>query len=172
MRIAGWAWAGALSLCAATGGAADAYRVDPAASEVLIQVGKAGLFKFAGHTHEVTAPVSEGRIVADAEDLSRSSVALTFQAAALRVSGKDEPPEDVPKVQEAMVGPKVLDAARFPQVAFTSRKVAGKPAGADAYELQVEGDLQLHGVTRPLTLPVRVEKAADGTLTATARATV
>jgi polyisoprenoid-binding protein YceI len=172
MRIEGWAWAVGLLLFPAPGGAGEAYHVDPAASEVLVQVGKAGLFKFAGHTHEVTAPLSEGRIEADAQDLSRSSVALTFQAAALRVSGKDEPPEDVPKVQEAMVGPKVLDAARFPQVVFTSRKVSGKSAGGNAYELQVEGDLQLHGVTRPLTLPVRVEKAADGTLTATARATL
>jgi polyisoprenoid-binding protein YceI len=117
----------------------------------------------------VAAPIAEGRIVADAGDLSRSSVTLAFQAAALRVTGKGDPPGDVPKVQEAMVGPKVLDAARFPQIVFTSRKVEGGPVGTGAFELRVEGDLALHGVTKPLTIPVRVEKAADGTLTATAR---
>ena len=166
------AWACALVLGPALGMAGEAYRVDPAASEVLIQVGKAGLFKFAGHTHEVAAPIAEGRIEADAADLARSSVTLTFEAAALRVTGKGDPPEDVPNVQEAMAGPKVLDAARFPQVVFTSRKVAGKAVGGTAYDLQVEGDLALHGVTRPLTLPIRIEKAADGTLTATARTTL
>ena len=105
-----------------------------------------------------------------AADLSRSSVTLTFLASALRVTGKGDPPEDVPKVQEAMIGPKVLDASRFAQIVFTSRKVGGKAVGAAAYELQVEGDLALHGVTKALTVPVRIEKAADGTLTATARA--
>jgi polyisoprenoid-binding protein YceI len=169
MKVGGWAWGLALATGPALGAAGEAYQVDPGASEVLVQVGKAGLFKFAGHTHEVAAPVAEGRIEADAQDLSRSSVTLTFQASALRVTGRGDPPEDVPKVQEAMAGPKVLDAPRFAQIVFTSRKVTGKAAGANAYDLQVEGDLALHGVTRPLALPLRVERAGDGTLTATGR---
>ena len=128
--------------------AADVYEVDPAASTLTIHVGKAGLFKFAGHEHEVTAPVSSGRIEADAADLARSSVTLTFRAADLRVTGKDEPPADLPKVQEAMVGPKVLDAARFDTIRFTSRTVAGRALPDGVYDLRLEGDLELHGVTR------------------------
>jgi polyisoprenoid-binding protein YceI len=163
MRLACWAvmWMGVTGGVAA---GAEEYAVDPAASEVLVRVGKSGLFKFAGHAHEVTAPVSEGRIVADAADLARSSVVLRFHASALRVSGKDEPADDLPKVQEAMISAKVLDAARFGEIVFTSRKVTGRAAGASAYDLQVEGDLALHGATRALTVPVRVERAGDGTL--------
>jgi polyisoprenoid-binding protein YceI len=172
MRFQGLAAACLLVLGPVRAAAGDVYQVDPAASEFLIQVGKAGLFKFAGHTHEVSAPVAEGRIEADASDLSRSSVRLRFQAGALRVTGKGDPPEDVPKVQEAMVGPKVLDAGRFAEIVFTSRKVTGKAAGASAFDLQVEGDLALHGATRPLTLPVHVEKGADGALTATGRTVI
>jgi polyisoprenoid-binding protein YceI len=169
MRISGWAGACALVLGPSAGSAGDVYRVDPASSEILVQVGKAGLFKFAGHTHEVAAPIGEGRIEADAADLSRSSVTLTFQASALRVTGKGDPPEDVPKVQEAMVGPKVLDAPRFAQIVFTSRKVSGRAVGETAFELQVEGELALHGVTKALNVPVRIDKAADGTMTATGK---
>lgn len=169
MRIGGWVWGCALAFGPSLGVAAEAYQVDPAASEVLIQVGKAGLFKFAGHVHEVAAPIADGRIEADVADLSRSSVTLTFQAGALRVTGKGEPPDDVPKVQAAMVGPKVLDAPRFADIVFTSRKVGGKAVSPSAYELQVEGDLALHGVTRALTVPVRIERAADGSLTASGR---
>jgi polyisoprenoid-binding protein YceI len=171
MRLGGWAAACVCVLGPASGAAGEAYRVDPAASEVLVQVGKAGLFKFAGHTHEVAAPV-EGHIEADPADLARSSVTLTFQAAALRVTGKGDPPEDVPKVQEAMAGPKVLDVSRFAQIAFTSRTVAGRALGATTFEVQVEGDLALHGVTKTIVVPMRVEKAADGTLTATGRTTL
>jgi polyisoprenoid-binding protein YceI len=169
MRLGGWTWVCVLGLGAAPGAAGDTYLVDPEASDVLVQVGKSGLFSFAGHTHEVAAPIAEGRIVADSAELAQSSVTLTFLAGALRVTGKGDPPEDVPKVQDAMVGPKVLDVSRFAQIVFTSRKVVGKAAGAAAYDLQVEGELALHGVTRALTVPVRIEKAPDGTLTATGR---
>jgi polyisoprenoid-binding protein YceI len=146
--------------------AADVYEVDPAASTMTIHVGKAGLFSFAGHEHEVTAPLASGRIEADASDLARSSVTLRFRSADLRVTGKDEPADDRPKVQEAMLGPKVLDAARFDTIEFTSRTVAGRTLPDGVYDLRLEGDLVLHGVTRPVTVPVRVRRAADGTLTA------
>lgn len=171
MRLCGWAF-GCAVLGAGWAPAGEVYDIDPAASEILVQVGKAGLFKFAGHTHEVSAPISQGRIDADPADLSRSSVTLRFQAGALRVTGKGDPPADVPKVQEAMAGPKVLDAERFAEIVFTSRRVAGRAAGASTYELQVEGELTLHGVTKALTVPVRIEKAADGTLQATGRTTL
>ena len=56
MRMGGWAWAAVLCLAPAPGAAGEAYEVDPVASEVLVRVGKSGLFSFAGHTHEVAAP--------------------------------------------------------------------------------------------------------------------
>jgi len=147
------------------------YAVDPEASRVLVQVGKSGVFGFAGHTHEVEAPGVTGEVVADDEDLSRSSVSLTFQAASLRVTGKGEPAKDVPKVQETMLGPKVLDAGRFPTIAFRSQKVSGRPLGGGAFDLQVTGEMTLHGVTRTLVLPLKVETSA-GTLTAAGRTTL
>lgn len=155
-------------MAAVAGGAAAAevYDVDPAQSSLTVHVGKAGLFRFAGHEHEVTAPVGSGRIEADASDLARSSVTLSFRAADLRVTGRDEPPEDRPKVQEAMVGPKVLDAARFPAIRFTSKTVAGRALPDGVHDLRIEGDLELHGVTRRVTVPVRVRRSADGTLSA------
>jgi polyisoprenoid-binding protein YceI len=157
-------------VCAATSaaGAERPYTVDAEASRVTIQVGKGGLFGFAGHEHEVVAPEVTGEVIADVEDLARSSVTLLFTAGALRVTGRGEPAEDVPKVQEAMLGPKVLDVTRYPQIRFTSRTVSGKLAGPGVYELQVVGDMELHGVTKSLTLPLKVEMA-DDRLTASGR---
>src|SRR5918995_2122346 len=147
------------------------YVVAPDDSDVTIRVGKSGLFKFAGHEHEVVAPALKGEVVADVRDLSRSSVWVTFAAGALRVTGKGEPPEDVPKVQATMVGPKVLDVARFPEITFRSRAVSGRPAGPTAYDLQVTGDLTVHGVTRTLTLPLQVD-LNGAALTAAGRAVI
>lgn len=167
-----WAGGAVLSLALAASparGGSLTYTVDPAASSVRILVGKSGLFSFAGHTHEVVAPSLGGEILADPEDLAVSSVSLSFDALALRVTGKGDPPDDVPKVQQAMLGPKVLDVARFPVVTFRSRRVAGREVSPGVYELTVTGEMSLHGVSRGLGFEVRAEASADG-LVASGRA--
>jgi polyisoprenoid-binding protein YceI len=146
------------------------YEVVPQESTVTLRVGKGGLFKFAGHTHEVTAPALRGQIVADPADLTRSSVEVAFAAAELRVTGSDEPAGDRAKVQETMLGPKVLDVARFPEITFRSREVAGRETAPGVFDLQVKGELTLHGVTHALTVPVRVQRTDR--ILATGRAAV
>jgi polyisoprenoid-binding protein YceI len=142
--------------------------IDPAASSVRIHVGKSGAFSFAGHKHEVIAPALSGEVTADAADLSASHVVLTFEAGALKVLPEGEPEGDPPKVEEAMRGSKVLDAARFPSIRFKSQRVSGRDAGGGAYDLEVAGELALHGVTRAITLPVHVE-VAGAVLTASGK---
>jgi polyisoprenoid-binding protein YceI len=157
-----------LTLAAA---APHTYALDPQKSSVAIHVGKSGLLKGAGHEHEVAGGTFRGSVVADEADLSRSSVQVAWMAGELRVTGAGEPAKDVPEVQAAMVGSRVLDAARFPEIVFRSRAVAGARVSAGVYELKVRGELTLHGVSRELVLPMRVELAGD-TLTATGRATL
>jgi polyisoprenoid-binding protein YceI len=147
------------------------YLVDARASTVRVHVGKSGLFSFAGHTHEVAAERFEGRVEADPDDLARSSVELSFEAPGLRVSAEREPAGDAPKVQDVMSGPQVLDVARFPTIRFRSRQVSGRRTAEGVYELQVAGELSLHGVARALSIPVRVELAGD-TLAASGRTTL
>jgi polyisoprenoid-binding protein YceI len=137
------------------------FRLDPAGSAVTVHVGKAGLFRFAGHEHEVTAPIASGEVVADPADPGSSEVHLAFDAASLRVTGSDEPAEDVPKVQEAMVGPQVLEAARFPRIEFASRVISAKEASPGRWDLRIEGELRIHDMARKLVLPVRVELRGD-----------
>jgi len=143
--------------------------VDAGASSVRIHVGKSGAFSFAGHKHEVVAPVLSGEVAADPADLGASRVSLTFEAGALKVLPDGEPAGDPPKVEEAMRGPKVLDAARFPSITFKTERVSGREAGSGVYDLELAGEIALHGVTRPITLPVHVEVSGD-TLTASGKA--
>ena len=160
-----------LGLALPASAAPRAYAVDPAASSVRVHVGKSGVFSFAGHTHEVVAERFEGRVEADPDDLSRSSVAVTFEAAGLKVAEAGEPAGDAPKVEAKMAGPDVLDVARFSKISFRSQQVSGRKTGEGAYELQVTGELVLHGVTRAVTVPLRVE-VSGSTLTATGRIAV
>jgi hypothetical protein len=82
------------------------------------------------------APSVSGEVIADPGDPIGSVVTLSFETAALRVTGLGEPPQDVPKVQANMIGPKVLDVARFPAITFRSVAVTGRAAAAGAWDIE------------------------------------
>lgn len=135
--------------------------VNAAQSHATIEVGKAGLFSFmAGHTHEVDAPLLSGVIHFDPANPAGSDLHLDFDAAALRVTGKGDPPADVPKVQAAMVGEQVLDVAKYPKIAFDSTAVKLESGGGATLNLTVTGTMRLHGVSRPVT--AQVSATLDG----------
>jgi polyisoprenoid-binding protein YceI len=143
------------------------FKIDPANSHVLIRVGKTGIFGFAGHTHEVVAPDVEGQVDIDQKNWTRSSVSLEFQTAALEVSAQGESPNDVSSIQQTMRGEQVLDVKRFPSVVFKSRRVTTTSQSPNGKDVAIEGDLTLHGVTRPLTIHAITTLQPPDVLTAT-----
>jgi len=50
-----------------------------------------------------------------------------------------------------------FDAAKYPTIHFTSQKVAKTAAG-----YQVTGDLEVHGVKKPVTIPFTFKRTATG----------
>ena len=169
VRRTGVALCVTFSLAAAAVAATRSLTIVPAQSRMTIEVGKAGVFSFAGHAHEVVGPIG-GRVTLDPEKLEDSTVRIEIDTTALKVSGKGEPPDDVPKVQQAMER-QVLDIARYPTIAFESTAVTVKNRSATAIDLTVNGRLTLHGVTRSVSAPVSAEISADA-LKATGRLTV
>jgi polyisoprenoid-binding protein YceI len=130
--------------------------IDAENSQVLIQVGKEGLFGFAGHAHEVAATAVHGRVTFDPSDLQHATVWLEFPAAALRVTGKAEPPDDVVEVQKVMLGERVLDVDRYPTIVFSSRRISVTARTAATADVVIDGDMTLHAVTRPMTVRASV----------------
>ena len=151
--------------------ATEEFRIDAASSNMVLNVGKSGLFGFAGHEHEVAVPSFVGHVMVDRSDVSRSSLSIEFDAAALKVTGKGEPREDVPEVQRVMLSDQVLDVLRHPKIAFVSSSISVMERSTDRIMLRVSGQLTLRGVARPVTVPVEVRFSGDR-LTATGRATV
>ena len=146
------------------------FTVDAEHSRALIDVGKSGAFSFAGHTHEVEAPLTSGVVHLDPDALARSDVRLEFNAAAMHLTGKGEPPGDVPKVTEAMLGAQVLDVKRYPSITFESTNVTARGT-LPALDLSVAGKLTIRDTTKPVTAPVAV-KVDGATLTATGKFTI
>jgi polyisoprenoid-binding protein YceI len=143
------------------------YTIDPAGSHIVVHVGKTGLFGFAGHEHEIRAPLGRGTLIVDAAHVETSSADLRFDAGTLRVVAQGEPVKDVPKVQEAMLGPECLDVRRFPEITFVARTIGARGAARGELEVSVGGTLTLHGVSREITVPVHVT-VGDDLLSATA----
>ena len=137
-----------------------------------IEVGKSGALSFvAGHTHEVEGPIGGGTVDVDRADAARDRVRLTIPAAGLKVSPKNEPPDDVPKVQERMDGADVLAIERYRELTFESTSVSASGGDASTGDLIVEGRLTIRGVTQPVRIPVHVVYAGES-LTATGRFSV
>ena len=149
-----------------TGSRPTVLTVDAANSQVLIQVGKAGMFGFAGHAHEVAATDVHGRVTFDPADMQHASVSLEFPAAALRVTGKGEPPADVVEVQQVMQSEQVLDVRQFPTIVFSSRRVTVTAQTTGTADVVIEGDMTLHATTRPMTIRASVILDAGGHITA------
>jgi polyisoprenoid-binding protein YceI len=86
----------------------------------------------------------DGVIKYDKQNPAASSVEFTVKAASIDTSNNDR--------DEHLRGADFFDVQKFPTLTFTSTKVAAK----DADTLDVTGNLTMHGVTKPITIPVEV----------------
>jgi polyisoprenoid-binding protein YceI len=133
------------------------FRVDPAASLVVIEVRRAGSLARFGHDH-VVASRDVGGYVAPGEgraDLYVPLMQLTVDEDQLRTeAGFDTQPNksDIAGTRANMLE-KVLEADKFP---FALIRVSGAGKGSGEFSVA----LTLHGQTRTLQAPARIE--ADG----------
>src|SRR5512134_1374401 len=144
------------------GAETEAYAVDATASRVRIHLGRAGLMKFLGHEHAIEAPLSQGRVEVVDGDPTRSRVALRFESARLSVVPGSEPAGDIPKVEERMRGPEVLDVTRHPEIAFVSTSVRSQRQDGSRVRILLAGTLTLRGRSFPVEVPLEVVREPPG----------
>lgn len=113
---------------------------------MLVRVSKAGVFSALGHSHEIAAPIAGGAV-----DLTARRVELRVNAGALRVQDPGVSEKDREEIRKTMLGPEVLDSERYPEIVFQSTGV--EAAGGNTWKVQ--GDLSLHGRTRPVIVNVK-----------------
>jgi polyisoprenoid-binding protein YceI len=91
--------------------------------------------------------VISGTVALDEANLAKSQVSITIQTNSIDT--------DEPKRDEHLRSPDFFDVAKYPTITFESTKIT--PAGGTKYKLQ--GNLTLHGVTKPVTLDANISKA-------------
>lgn len=127
--------------------------IDTRRSLLVIHVGKAGLLSVAAHEHWINAPIASGRV----DDASATpGVRFVVEAAKLAVmADKNLSSKDLAQVQSNMQT-KVLESSRYPNIVFQSIREQG--VGSDGWK--VDGNLTLHGATKPVSVDVKREKDA------------
>jgi len=138
----------------------DRYIIDPSVSRFQAQVGVVGLLSAFGHEHTIALREFSGDVVASAGALDRGSLRLTIQAASLAEVAPGFSEADRKKIDRD-IREKALEVSRFPEITFRSTTLKVKERGDGPAEIEIQGDLTLHGVTRSVILPARVEVHND-----------
>jgi polyisoprenoid-binding protein YceI len=121
--------------------------IDTGRSTITIHVGKSGLFSAAAHDHTIDAPIASGSI----RDSGAPQIEFTVKAAKMTVRSDPKVDAKTQATIQADMEDMVLEPKKFPEIAFRSSRVEKIGEG----QWKVEGDLALHGVTKPVNLTVR-----------------
>ena len=143
--------------CVATAAQEKAeYSIDSAKSKLEINVYKEGVFKAFGHNHLIIAKQMSGGVQFDPKKIESSAVNLKVETKSLTVSPQGEPEKDRQDVQTTMSGEKVLDVAKYPEIVFSSTGISEVKQTGGGWTLTLAGKLRLHGVEKPVRLPVEL----------------
>ena len=134
----------AASAVEAIKGQSGTYTLDPTHTDVLVEWTHFGFSKPSAHFG-----ITEGKLVYDADDASKSSVEVTIPVTAIDTF--------VPKLDEHLKSADFFDAGKFPTATFKSTSVAA----AGTNKLTVTGDLTVKGITKPVTLDVTLNGAGE-----------
>jgi polyisoprenoid-binding protein YceI len=135
----------ALTLTAAA--SADTLKFNPAASKIEF----VGTKKDGSHTGGFKK--FTGTIDAPGGDIAKGKVTVEIQTESIVT--------DTDKLTGHLKSPDFFDVRTFPKATFASTQIRAV-AGEGGYTHLIAGDLTLHGVTKPVKIPVRAEATATG----------
>jgi len=125
---------------------AESVPIDVQRSSITIHVGKSGLLSAAGHEHTINAPISSGMI----EESPTPQVEFVVRTTAMTVQADPKvDPKTHAQIQKDMEE-MTLETSKFSEIRFKSSRIDQTPNG----QWKVQGDLSLHGVTKPVSLVV------------------
>jgi hypothetical protein len=121
--------------------------IDTRRSTITIHVGKSGLLSAAAHNHSINAPIASGTM----REAAPPHIEFTVETAKMTV----EPDPKIDAKDQATIQMHMedmtLETKKFPEIAFRSSHIDKLPSG----DWKVDGDLTLHGVTKPVSLTVK-----------------
>ena len=123
-------------------------------SRFTVQAVAAGLLSAMGHNPTIGIRDFSGEVNFSPDAAQGSGFRLSIKAASLTVeddiSNKDR------REIERLMQEQVLESARFPEIVYEAPVVSIERMGDALYSATLDGNLSLHGVTRPQRVVVRI----------------
>ena len=140
--VVGWVLGWTVLLAVGLGQAAERYKIVPQQSQVQFK-GYSLLANALGTFHRFS-----GEIVADAQQVNASHVRFVIEAASLDTANA--------KRDQHLRSKDFLFVEQYPAITFTSTAIT-----RDGLKYAVQGDLEMRGVTKRVTIPVTIEQRQD-----------
>ena len=131
------------------------YALDSSQSKFVARAFAGGLLWFKGKDHLVAVREFTGEAQITPGSITPASLEITAKAASM-VETREVFTAQEKEIINKELREIVLEPEKYPDIIFKSTRVSGKSTGAERYELKIEGNLTLHGVTRGITIPTEV----------------
>jgi polyisoprenoid-binding protein YceI len=131
------------------------YNLDASQSKFMAHANRSGPLWFKGHSHHLAASDFSGQVELTPDAITPASLRLVVKAASLHETGADftEPQKQIINKELKEI---VLLPDQYPDITFQSTNVTAKGLGGGRYDVNIKGNLTLHGVTRPVTIPATI----------------
>ena len=131
------------------------YNLDPSQSKFMAHASRSGLLWFKGKSHHLAASDFSGQVELTPDTITPASLRLVVKAASLHETGADftEPQKQIINKELKDI---VLHPDQYPDITFQSTNVTAKGLGGGRYDVKINGNLTLHGITKPIVIPAIV----------------
>jgi polyisoprenoid-binding protein YceI len=135
------------------------YITDTRASQFTVQVFSGGLLSAFGHSPTIAIRDFAGEVEVNTEELERSSLKITISPESLTV--QNDVSEKDRRDMEHTMRQEILETPSYPQIVYECSDLKATKAGEEQYLVTLNGELTMHGVTRPQVVPARVVVSGD-----------
>ncbi len=135
------------------------YRIDPGRSRFAVQAFSAGLLSALGHSPTFAVRDFEGEVRLG-DTVQGLELVLTIRAGSLELE-EGVSARDRQEIESRMRG-EVLETAAFREIAYRGTVNQADTIGQGRYRIVIEGNLTLHGNTRPYRIDAELVVFADG----------
>ena len=124
------------------------YRLDAGQSKFNVHVLVGGLLSSFGHNHNIAIRDFSGEADLTPNAIAPASLQMTIKADSLTVLDKVSA-SDKQEI-EAKMRNEVLETGQHPSIIFKSTSISANPTGEGQYEVQIWGDVAMHGVSKSI----------------------
>lgn len=136
-----------------------AYRIDARQSRLIVETRTDGATSTFAHDHRIEARGITGSMTFTPNFPDTAALEMKVRADSLRLTDAGVADKDRPQI-EAWIR-RALGADRYGEILFRSTRISAEPLGDRLFEVQISGELFLHGRRKPVTVPAQVFLRAD-----------